>query len=281
MLNEVSSIKKLIIMIPSTFTSNIKNRMLRTFVIGKLARILAIGRVTHIIIYYDEDPLFDSHALGKYITKVLKYAITPPWLKKLAFPLSPENRYLGVIPPLQIKSHITDEGPIIWSVLKRKEGKFGIIKFRWKSKWFEKKVRLSEISNCGYSIKFPQLILFDIINNSVIPYYALEREEYVGFYPLYFNLDLHKAVKKVEKIFDSTIIGTSKYVEHYKNALERIDFSRNITFVFGGPNRGIFKIKEFVDSDYHTIINLMERQETETLRVEEAIFLTLSKLGFC
>ncbi len=272
---------KLVVLIPSTFTSNLKNRLIRTYVIGELARILGIGRVTHVFVYHDKDPYFDSNALGRYITKVLKYAVTPPWLKKKVFPLSQDNKYLGVIPPLQISSHISDDGPIIWGYTSNVSDNNVVVRYRHNRKWFNKQISKEQLLANNYSLKTNQLVLLDLERDTLVSTMDLSRDRYVGFHVSYLNLDLHKSVKRIRDLFPGPIVGTSRRGKYLEDANLTPTSKENITLVFGGPNRGLYDIVGFRLRDFDYMINIMSHQETKTLRTEEAVMLTLSKLNLC
>ncbi len=273
-----NDVERLIVLIPSTFTSNLKNRLIRTYVIGELARLLGIGRVTHVFVYYDRDPYFDSNALGRYITKILKYAVTPPWLKKKVFPLSKEDRYLGVIPPLQIHSHMHENGPLVWgdvSQIKKGQAK---VEFRSSGRWASIQIETKELAKKGYQLKQNQLVLLDPKETELVSPYEISRNNYVGFYASYLNHGIHKAIRYARKLFPGIVVGTSKNGDIFSGQLSR--HHKNVTLVFGGPNRGLHKIEGFVKSDFDMIINVMPYQETKTLRMEEALQISLVKLGF-
>ncbi|RLF64917.1 MAG: hypothetical protein DRN30_04885, partial [Thermoplasmata archaeon] len=185
--------------LPSTFTSVEKNRMLRAYLIGQLARFLGMFRVTHVFVYYDEDPYFDSHGLGRYIVKTLKYAVTPPWLKKLVFPLEETDRYFGVIPPLQIESHISP-GKTEWGAVTHER----ILV----SKHVNKKISVNKLVRLGYGKRLPQLVA--IRDGKLVSPDDLNREEYIGFWPVYYNKPLSSLLTLLRKRYDPYIIGTSR-----------------------------------------------------------------------
>lgn len=255
--------------IPSTFTSVERDRKIRAHIIGQLARFLGMYRVTHVLVYYDEDPYFDSHALGKYIVKTLKYAVTPPWLKKEAFPLEETDRYWGAIPPLQIQAH-QKEGNVGWGVVK--DGKL-----LWKGE--KRPADEKELKKKGYGRKTPQLVA--VKNGKVIDPYTLNREDYNGFWPVYFNKPLPDLIKHVRKRFDAYVIGTDRDGEYLGDVAERVrkgSKSKDVLIVFGGHHRGITEMKGFGEGDYDVIISLFRRQETKSVRTEEAVPLVLEAL---
>ncbi len=258
---------RLIVLIPSTFTSVEKNRLLRARIIGELARFLGMYRVTHVIVYHDDDPYFDSHALGKYTVKTLKYAVTPPWLKKEAFPIRTTDRNWGAIPPLQIRSHVKP-GKIRWAVWR--DGKA----FDGKEEW-----ALSEtaIKRAGIKPISPSLIPVD--RRRALNVNQLNREQYIGFWPEYWNVGLHKAIERLRKRFgDVYVVGTTRHGERAERAMHGYERGRDMALVFGGHHRGILEMPDYRESDYNGLMNLFERQETKTVRTEEAVPLVLEQL---
>ncbi len=236
------------VMLPSTFTSTVKHRPLRPYVIGKLARVLAIFGVTHVFVYYDDDPYFDSHALGRYIVKVLKYAVTPPWLKKKAFPKSTTDRWFGLIPPLQIEAH-EKESIGGWS--------WGVVGGR----------------------------LYPLYRGRPVNPLRIKRDPYIGFWAEYIPEKLDRAIKQVKKRMGALhIIGTSKYGRSIWDAAVKeniYDFSSQdvVVVVFGGPHRGIFEMSGEVSDLFDLVVNVYPHQRTRTIRTEEAVALTLEALS--
>lgn len=238
--------------------------MLRTFLIGQLARYLGMFRVTHVFVYYDKDPYFDSHALGRYIVKVLKYAVTPPWLKKLVFPIEDTDRYFGVLPPLQIESHISP-GKTEWAAVTHER----ILV----SKRTNKRISLNRLSKLGYGKKLPQLV--PVRDGRPIPPEHLTREDYIGFWPMYFNKSLPHLLKMLKKRYDPYIIGTSRKGKKPEN----LNTDRDMCIVFGSHHRGIYDMPGFREEDCDVIINVLENQGTKTIRTEEAVPLSLEALS--
>jgi len=233
-------------MLPSTLTSTMKYRPLRAREIGELARYFAIFGVTHVFVYHDPDPFFDSHALGRYIVKVLRYAVAPPWLKKKAFPLRDTDRWFGLIPPLQIEAHMKEQvGGWGWGVVDGKLRPF----FRGKP---------------------------------VSPY-ALNRANYIGFWAEYIPHAINDALKKVSTVLDDPFfIGTSRKGESIwdddvrKRLLAARD--RDVVILFGGHHRGIYEMgvdEKLLD----VVINAYPLQRTKTIRTEEAVAIVLSVLA--
>ncbi|RDD52362.1 hypothetical protein BA065_02165 [Nanoarchaeota archaeon NZ13-N] len=64
------------LLIPSTFTGEKRDKKIRIFLISQVARAAVTFGINEVCIYYDPDPKFDSHGLGRFLVKVLKYLNT-------------------------------------------------------------------------------------------------------------------------------------------------------------------------------------------------------------
>lgn len=88
------TIKRCVVIPASIFVG--EDRRLATLRLGLLARYLAIFRVEEVVIFGKDDTL---------VAEVLRYAETPPYLRRRTIPLHPLLRYAGVVPPLQSPHH--------------------------------------------------------------------------------------------------------------------------------------------------------------------------------
>jgi len=234
-------------MIPSTFTSVVKHRPLRAYVIGELARVLAIFGVTHVFIYYDRDPYFDSHALGRYIVKVLKYAVTPPWLKKKVFPKEETDRWFGLIPPLQIEAHERESvGGWSWVAIGGR--------------------------------------LVPLCRGRPVDPLRIKRDPYIGFWAEYIPERIDRAVELVRRRKGFRyVVGTSRHGESIWDGAVRERLrelaSGGVAVVFGGHHRGIFEMPGGSPALFDLVVNIYPLQRTRTIRTEEAVALALEALS--
>jgi len=255
------------ILIPSTFTSDEKNLIIRTYKIGLIARACVTFGITDIGIYYDPDPKFDSHGLGRFIVKVLKYINTPPYLRKIAFGRDDSLRYIGVIEPLKTPHHLNK----IYST----RYKYAYVLSKRKSHLYvtdgdkKYKVKITSAYKVGERIVVIDIREKKIIDKKQIPYYF-------GFDVFYYNKGLPTLLNDLKRR-GFCIIGTSKYGSIVSQT--KIKCNKKIAIVFGSPYRGLRemlgeKYKDFFDF----FINVVPDQKVETIRTEEAIFYTLSIL---
>ena len=271
---------RLAVGIPSTFTGNLKNRAIRARVIGELARFLALFRVTELVVFHEPDEKFDTHGLGRYIVKLLKYAVTPPPLKKLAFPLEETDRWFGVIPPLEMRIHregwIGGRG---WGVLHR--GVLHVVE-----RGHVKEVK--DYGLTGGAKRFfgkpngPLLVPVERNGNDyrVVSPLDLTREMYIGFYPRYFNRDVNSLVREYKRRGFS-VIATSRKGEPIteKGVRERVGelLAHDVLVLFGGPFRGLMELGL---KGHDILVNVLPDQELETIHTQEAVALTLYLLEF-
>ncbi len=255
------------ILIPSTFTSDEKNLIIRKYKIGLIARACATFGITDIGIYYDPDPKFDSHGLGRFIVKVLKYINTPPYLRKIAFEKDNSLRYIGVIEPLKTPHHLDK----IYGSRYRYAYVISLDKKYLHVTDGSKKYRVK--INPSYK-SGEKIIVIDtkkkkIIDKRTLPFYF-------GFDAFYYNKGLVTLLNQLQKR-EFCIIGTSRYGDPVNRV--KIKCGEKIAIVFGSPYRGL---REMLGNGYRDFfnyfINVVPDQKVETIRTEEAVFYTLSIL---
>ncbi len=252
------------VLIPSTFTSDEKNLYLRNYKIGELARACSAFSVDEIYVYWDKDPLFDSHGLGRYITKILDYCNTPPYLRKHLFPKEEDLKYVGVIPPLKSPHQIPEE-----SGLKHRMG-------------YVLGVRGKEATvDCGYkkpltvknkNLKKGQTVTIDEDTKEVV---GGEVDSYNGYQVEYFNKSLVHLVKKLKRE-NYSLIGTSRKGKDIRNV--KLDVKNKVAIAFGSPYRGLSKLLGKDMKLLNETVNVVPGQKVETVRTEEAVYYTLSIL---
>lgn len=83
---------------------------------GRIARALAVFSVDEVVIYDDSSPDSRPPAVDRdrytgdtdpchYISHVLNYLETPPFMRKALFPLHPNLRLAGLLPGLDMPHH--------------------------------------------------------------------------------------------------------------------------------------------------------------------------------
>ncbi|MCW1296502.1 MAG: hypothetical protein OH319_02370 [Candidatus Parvarchaeota archaeon] len=262
------------IAIPSTFTAEERNLLIRTHKIGLIARAASIFGIDKIWIFYDEDPLFNSMWLGELLEDVLKYAALPPHLKKY-FPIKERMKYVGVLPPLQIPSHpAKDENPefIMGRVIKR-NSKRSVVDIGKTKVIVNRKMKVGEFVNLRVDWKN---MVGEVIEKNQIPYYW-------GFDVYFYKKKLGSLIEKLKQE-NYFLIGTSRKGEKISSAEEKLKEilkGKKVIVIFGSAYRGIFELlNEDEIKKLDVIINTVEFQKTKTIRTEESIFITLAILNY-
>lgn len=255
--------------IPSSFTADEKNLLLRTYKIGMIARACATFSITDIGIYFDPDPLFDTHGLGRFIVKVLKYINTPPYLRKVAFGIDTSLKYVGVVEPLKTPHHLDKEYPVDYRYVhvEKREGKELIVtdgRTRYR-------VKINDKFKEGERIIVIDTKKKEIVDKKDIPIYF-------GYDTFYFSAGLVNLLKRLKER-EFLIIGTSRFGENVSKV--KIPKRKKIAIIFGSPFRGLKEIvgkKGMQYFDYY--LNFIPNQTVKTIRTEEAIFYVLSILRY-
>ncbi|KAL2256660.1 hypothetical protein VTK26DRAFT_1344 [Humicola hyalothermophila] len=102
--------------VPTSLITDCVTREQRTTNVGRIARALAIFSVDEVVIYDDTPvdqrmPNVDPDAYtgdtdpGHFMEHILTYLETPPFMRKLLFPLHPNLRSQGLLPGLDMPHH--------------------------------------------------------------------------------------------------------------------------------------------------------------------------------
>jgi len=256
--------------LPSTFTGEEKSLLLRTYKIGMIARAAATFGITDIGIYYDPDPLFESHGLGRFIVKVLKYINTPPYLRKIAFGKDDSLRYVGYTEPLKTPHHLDREYKVQYRyayVLERVGNKLRVNDGR-EVLW----VKIGEGFKEGNRIVVIDTERRVTIDRRKLPIYF-------GYYVFYYNKGLLELLKSLKKR-GFFIIGTSRYGEDIRKTELKLCDKEKIAIFFGSPFRGLREMLGGDVSLFDVFLNFIPEQNVKTIRTEEAVFYTLSILRY-
>jgi len=99
---------KLTVLVPASLVTETDDTRAATHKIGQVARAASVFRCEKVVVYEDADRHTDD---GELIAEVLRYAATPPYLRKTVFDRRDELRYVGVLPPLGTPLHTVTVGP--------------------------------------------------------------------------------------------------------------------------------------------------------------------------
>ena len=264
------------ILIPSSTTMESADERIRTLKVGQIARAAAVFRVDRIVIYRDDQ--FDD---SRFISRVLQYAETPQYLRKRLFPRERALRYVGILPPLRTPHHPTSSKV---STLKVGEYRVGLVVDEVGSDdgaWVEIGVerplplRTAKRFSAGQRLNVRVFSLKPLaaepVDRSEIPHYWGYETEVIP------DLDGH--VRSSERLVVATSrLGTPATPDLLARVV-RQGQGRGLELVYGSPARGVDAFLSSETMEGCCVINTIPHQGTETVRLEEAIFATLSQVN--
>ena len=273
---------ELSIAIPASLVSDTPHLREKTAKIGMVGRAAAIFGVDKIIIFPDF-PEKNQQKEIRLITTILSYMETPQYLRKRLFKIKPELRYAGVLPPLRTPHHPLLDRMEDLNDIEYREG--AIISHTDNGTLVDVGVEKHALipdkmlpidTRVTVKIKKAEYLKAEIADRSEIT-------EYWGYRSSSINLPLGKLLRK--HVFD-LVIATSKYGKPISKISKELvncwEASHKILIAFGAPTQGLFEIvkQENLDLDVISdfIVNTIPNQKVETVRTEEALFVTLGTL---
>ena len=274
---------KLAVAVPSSLVADVPHPRERTTRLGFLGRALGIFRVDEVIIYAD---LASQEAArqGRFISSVLNYMETPQHLRKHLVRMSPDLRFVGVLPPLRTPNHpasakITDlnigeirEGVVVDADAETSRLDIGV------GSLAEVRARLHRGSRVTVRIrKTAPKIVAEVIDENRI-------DIYWGFRVTLKNLPLGRLIQENRP---DVVIATSRLGERVNAVLDQLRTAMTgaskVLLAFGSPRRGLHEIVEEenmkLDTVARFIVNFVPNQGTQTVRTEEAVYSALSVLN--
>jgi predicted SPOUT superfamily RNA methylase MTH1 len=277
--------RKLAIAIPVSVISGIPHLREKTLEIGLIGRAAAIFRVDEIIIFSDNAGSPNQKRDRALIATLLTYMETPQYLRKRLFEIKPELRYAGILPPLRTPHHPLENRAIKLKTGEHREGAviavnkagalvdIGVEKpALLPNKKLPKNKRVTvTITNAGKPLR---AVLANLANIN----------DYWGYTVTPSKGSFGKVAKSGS--YD-LVIATSKMGVPLTQITEEINQrwkeATNVLVAFGGPSRGLQDIlaKEhlILDEVADFTVNTIPNQGTETVRTEEALYVSLALLN--
>ncbi len=262
--------------LPDSALSEVSDLREKTIKAGRIGRALAVFRVDRVLIYTTDDYQYKRDR--NLLLLLLRYMDTPQYLRRVVFPMTPALKYAGLLPPLRTRGHPLEssasrltEGDIRWGI-QTKEGRVDI--------GVDQPVNYSE----QVSSRTPTL--FKIIKVSPsIKIEKIDREsmsEYIGFETRSAR-DLVQYLRENSHMLRVVFSRNGTPFDRIEREIRVSLGERGVLAVFGGPRRGVMdifamrrnEIKDHVDY----WINTIPHQGTETVRLDEALFISLGLLN--
>ncbi|MGD1835465.1 MAG: putative RNA uridine N3 methyltransferase [Nitrososphaeraceae archaeon] len=308
---------KVCVAIPDSSLSDEQTLRDKTIKISRLARSFSIFGVNTVYIYKDKKSS-TSKIDKKILPLILNYLNTPQYLRKFLYSQIPELQYAGILHPIQTPHHVKKihvskikVGDIRMGIIQRK--KISNSSMGEKNQYFinvglDKPVLFygngynGKIVTAKFISTTPILKAIEAQNKDITQYWGYE---IIKLSSLDFllsticnsNLGYSESLDRSNQISrnkltnitleNSTIVLTSKYgtLIQDKELLLRKSISSKeiILIIFGSPKHGL---NDFISNNTLSLLtkksfylNMFPHQNTETIRLDEAILGTLSILN--
>jgi len=259
-----------------TDCSDLRQKTVKT---GFIARALAVFRVESVHIYDTGKLSSEQKRDADLLRKLLKFMDVPQYLRRKVFSKSQALKFAGLLPPLRTKSHPLEattndlrEGSIRWG-LQERPGKIDL--------------GLDKLVSYSKAVSERDPTLFKVVKTTPhIVLETIEREDVSE----YWGYEVERVSNLAELLKESdgtTRIGFSRNAPLFhqlENDLKStVAGTQAVLAVFGGPSHGILEFfeseRESVKSNIDFWINSIPDQGTETVRLEEALFVSLGVLN--
>jgi len=278
---------RITVALPSTLLAEANSLLEKTVKIGFIARILSIFRVEEVIIYLDKSTSLDERVL---ISKLFNYILCPQYLRKRVFPLDPDLRCVGILPPLNTPNHPLEKRIAEIPKISYREGL--VIGRRGRNHYIvdvglEKPVIVHGKKALQQGdrvflklVKRDDDIEADLVEKKDIPYYF-------GFNVVVTSMSLRDVITSFKN--KMLIVATSRYGREIQKEVEKLmermrEYNNRVLLLFGSPFKGLYemaKIEGFnLDEMVDFTLNFIPEQGTKTIRVEEALCSVLAILNF-
>ena len=268
---------ELSIFIPNSFLSESKDLKIRTHKVGIIARALAIFQADNVVIYNDDHVKNEDGAHdGDFIAEILSYMNTPQYLRKKAFPIMPELKHVGILPPLRTPHHPVNNQPDVgdyrqgFTVKRNKKGTYVDI-------------GMDKLAFCKEQLTVKKIFDFKITKiakKEVIVTPDKPDDVYWGYNVMSSNKSLKNSLKLIKP---DLVVETTRYGDYIDSIFDelkhKVDECKSIAILFGGPYSSIEDDVSNPNWDLFKV-NTIPDQGTETVRTEEAVVATLSLFNF-
>ncbi|MCX8183053.1 MAG: RNA methyltransferase [Crenarchaeota archaeon] len=277
---------QLSILLPASVIGVSEDLRVKTFRAGLVGRAAAIFMVDEIVIYLDNHDA-ESMENQRVFSRLLNYMVVPQYLRRLVFKKHEELRFAGLLPPLKIPSHTVPA-----SLKHVKPGSFRlavIVKVDRSRLVLEaglEKTLLAPTPEPPLEARVGSIVLARVEDPSRLSAKIVSPREppfYLGYRVSTPKKTLGEFLGSVEAVK----IGTSKYGDLVWKRLDELRrlFSggERVMVAFGSPSTGLREILARegvrVEDVFNMFVNTVGEQGVETVRTEEALYITLPLLA--
>ncbi len=263
--------------LPDSTLSDCSDLRQKTIKAGLIARALAVFRVEKVILY--EATVGEKYPRDlNLLDKLLRYMDTPQYLRRDVFPMSPSLKYAGLLPPLRTRSHplgttndTIKDGEYRWGIQKQ-PGRVDI--------------GLDEPIDYPKEIRTRVPTLFQISKHRGEVKLEQTTRDSVGHYFGYDVETAHSLIEYLEQDSSRTSIALSRLGISFQKVESEIESTLSSTHsllaIFGGPQSGVrdlIKEKDALKQNVAFWVNTLPDQGTETVRLEEALWISLGQFN--
>jgi len=278
------------VLVPNSLAREAEDRREATRKLGSVARAAAMFRVDRLTVFPDSDGV--RRWEDGFVETVLRYAATPPYLRKAVWDRRDELEYAGVLPPLRVRSRTgsgSDESGSLRQGIVTEVGADG-------------RVRV----NCGlqHPVSLPVPDGPDIGEGERVTVRVSSRRpvraKIVDESPAGFAVDRAGLDAALERDDAGLTVAASRHGEELSvtrlgQLVEALDGAGDeagtgdLTVAFGAPERGLPAMlgtdppasgETGDDGDRFDLwLNTVPNQGSEVVRTEEAVFATLAPLN--
>jgi len=274
---------RLAVAVPCSLVADVPHLREKTSRLGFLGRALGIFRVDEALIYSDL-PGDEARREGRFISSVLTYMETPQHLRKRLLRMSPDLRFVGVLPPLRTPNHPisrrvedlsideTREGMVVEADSQASRVDIGV------GALADVPARLHRGSRVSVRIRriAPKIVAELVEENRI--------DIYWGFRVTLKNLPLGRLIKETKP---DVVIATSRLGDRVDRMLDQLRTAMSrasrVLLAFGSPRRGLHAIIDDEGMKLSEVatftMNFIPHQGTQTVRTEEAVHSALTMLN--
>jgi len=273
--------RRLAVAVPSSLVSDTPHLREKTARVGLLARAVAIFRVDEVAIYLESPKA--SRREAEFLERILLYMDTPQYLRRKIFPVSPEMRYVGVLPPLRTPHH-----PLETEQVKPVSYREGLVLSLDRNAAIVDIGRPKPIRIKGVDLLPGSRVTVKIERRQAREKFStIPRDSVPGYWGYDVSLSRRLLGETLKRRQNEMIIMTSKYgrpiSKELANLKRELREASRLMIIFGSPQEGIKEIlaREGLKTEAFSkfVLNTVPLQGTETVRTEEAIYATLALLN--
>ncbi|MFX1536591.1 MAG: putative RNA uridine N3 methyltransferase [Promethearchaeota archaeon] len=272
------------IAIPDTSLEDCHDLRTKTEKLFYIGRAMAIFKVDNCLIYRTTH--MDKNVHKKEVRRmktILEYLACPQYLRKAIFPLKRDLEYAGILSPLATPSHKPSKAKVRQGEIREGLIFLGSGNIPLAEVGLKHPIKLLKPPKMSITTPIRTYLRMYYQNNrfvgEVVPFEEAKREMYLGFQVKVTDALLSRTLKGKKN--DLKIVCSRDGRKYTSKDVEMIQKSQNKVFIFGSPKIGVPGILKSEGSNVSEVsdicLNFIPSTGTRTVRLEEAIMITLAR----